>query len=278
VAIGAAIQAGVLSGDVKDVLLLDVTPLSLGIETLGGVFTRLIERNTTIPVSKKQIFSTAEDSQTAVTIHVLQGEREMASGNRTLGRFNLEGLPPAPRGLPQIEVAFDIDADGILHVSARDLATNREQKIRIEASSGLNDAEINRMVKDAEAHAQEDKERRRAIEVRNTGDQVLYTTEKTLKENADKIDPESKSAVESALEELRGALKREDSAAIEAATQQVTQVSHKMAEAMYKTAAQQQAGAQPGAGAGGPQGGPQAGAGNGSVDADFTVVDEDNPS
>ena len=276
VAVGAAIQAGVLSGDVKDVLLLDVTPLSLGIETLGGVFTKLIERNTTIPVSKKQVFSTAEDSQTAVTVHVLQGEREMASDNRTLGRFNLEGLPPAPRGLPQIEVAFDIDADGILHVSARDLATGKEQKIRIEASSGLNEAEINRMVKDAESHAQEDKERRRKIEVRNMGDQLLYTTEKTLKENAGKIDAASRSAVESALDELRAALKREDTAAIEAATKKVAETSHRMAEAMYKAAAQEQAGSQAGPHAESRPAGARPG--NDSVDADFTVVDEDEKS
>jgi molecular chaperone DnaK len=279
VAIGAAIQAGVLSGDVKDVLLLDVTPLSLGIETLGGVFTKLIERNTTIPVSKKQIFSTAEDNQTAVTVHVLQGEREMASDNRTLGRFNLEGLPPAPRGLPQIEVAFDIDADGILHVSARDLATGKEQKIRIEASSGLNEAEIDRMVKDAESHAEEDKERRRTIEVRNTGDQLLYSTEKTLKENADKLDPAAKSTVESALDELRETLKGDDTNAIEAATKKVTEASHKLAEAMYQSASAQQAqaGSQPG-----PEAEPHqhadVHAGDDSVDADFTVVDEDDKS
>ncbi len=277
VAIGAAIQAGVLSGDVKDVLLLDVTPLSLGIETLGGVFTKLIERNTTIPVSKKQLFSTAEDNQTAVTVHVLQGEREMAADNRSLGRFNLEGIPPAPRGLPQIEVAFDIDADGILHVSARDSATGKEQKIRIEASSGLDEGEIDRMVKDAESHAQEDKERRRTIEVRNTGDQLLYSTTKTLEEHADKLDPADKANVESALDELREALKGEDTNAIEAATTKVTEASHKLAEAMYRTSEQQQAGPGPAHETQEQHAGAQAQSGD-SVNADFTVVDEDETS
>ena len=262
VAVGAAIQAGVLSGEVKDVLLLDVTPLSLGIETLGGVFTKLIERNTTIPVAKKETFSTAEDGQSAVTVHVLQGERDFAHDNRTLGRFNLEGIPPAPRGIPQIEVAFDIDANGIVHVSAKDLATGKEQKIRIEASSGLNDSEIERMVNDAEAHAQEDAERKRAVEIRNNGDALLYATERTLKENGDQIGEADKAAVEGALGGLREALKGEDTAAIETAMNAVTTASHKMAEAMYAAAA-----AQPNAT------GPAPGD---TVDADFDVMNDKN--
>jgi len=262
VAVGAAIQAGVLSGEVKDVLLLDVTPLSLGIETLGGVFTKLIERNTTIPVAKKETFSTAEDGQSAVTVHVLQGERDFVHDNRTLGRFNLEGIPSAPRGIPQIEVAFDIDANGIVHVSAKDRATGKEQKIRIEASSGLNDSEIEGMVKDAEAHAQEDAERKRAVEIRNNGDALLYTTERTLKENGDQIGEADKAAVEGALGGLREALKGEDTAAIETAMNAVTTASHKMAEAMYAAAA-----AQPNAP------GPAPGD---TVDADFDVVNGKN--
>jgi len=274
VAIGAAIQAGVLSGDVKDVLLLDVTPLSLGIETLGGVFTKLVERNTTIPVSKKQLFSTAEDRQTAVTVNVLQGEREMASDNRPLGRFNLEGIPAAPRGLPQIEVSFDIDADGILHVSAKDLATSKEQKIRIESSSGLEESEVKRMVTEAEQHASEDKERRKKIEVRNHADQLVYTTEKHLEENGDKIDAADRQAVETALGSLRDALKGDDSTAIERATETLTQASHKLAEAMYKAAQASQTGAaQPGAEAAGGNG--RAHRDGDTVDADFSVVDEE---
>jgi molecular chaperone DnaK len=265
VAFGAAVQGGVLSGDVKDVLLLDVTPLSLGLETLGGVCTKLIERNTTVPVAKTQVFSTAADNQTAVTIQVLQGERETASGNRTLGQFNLEGIPAAPRGLPQIEVSFDIDADGILHVSAKDLGTNKEQKIRIEASSGLNETEIERMVRDAESHAQEDEERKKKIEARNTGDQMLYATEKTLKENEDKIAAEDKAAIENALDGLRDALKGEDAGAMEQATERLTQASHKLAEALYTQAAEQ---------AGSQQTAEPSGAN--PVDADFTVM-EDEP-
>jgi molecular chaperone DnaK len=252
VAIGAAIQGGVLAGEVKDVLLLDVTPLSLGIETLGGICTRLIERNTTIPVTKRQIFSTAADSQTAVTIHVLQGEREMAGDNRTLGRFDLLGLPPARRGIPQIEVAFDIDANGIVHVSAKDLATSKEQKIRIESSSGLSEEEIKKMVRDSELHAQEDKDKKHQIETKNSGDTLLYTTEKTLTENADKISAEDKSALDTALGELRTALGGEDTAAIEAAMQRVTSEQ------------------QPTDGDG-----KKAAPGGDTVDADFTVVDDD---
>ena len=284
VAVGAAIQAGVLAGEVKDLLLLDVTPLSLGIETLGGVCTRLIERNTTIPVTKRQVFSTASDSQTAVTIHVLQGEREMASDNRTLGRFNLEGIPPAPRGIPQIEVSFDIDADGILHVSAKDLGTGREQKIRIESSSGLNESEIQRMVKDAEQHQEDDKRKRRAVEVRNNADALLYASEKSLREHGDKVSEEDRSRVSAAIEKLRSAKDGSDIDAIEAAMNGLTEASHKLAEAIYAEAAARQQAA--GAGAAGqassgpefvePGGGAQKSAGKqDTVDADFTVVDDD---
>jgi len=238
VAVGAAIQGGVLAGEVKDILLLDVTPLSLGIETLGGVCTKLIERNTTIPVNKRQIFTTASDNQTSVTIHVLQGEREMAKDNRTLGRFDLVGIPPAPRGIPQIEVTFDIDANGILHVSAKDLATGKEQKIRIESSSGLTEEEIQKMVKDAEQHAEEDKRRRKEIEVRNNADSLLYSTEKLLKEYGDKVSASEKSDVESALEELRKALAGDRIEDIESAMNKVTSTTHKLSEAMYRAATQ----------------------------------------
>ncbi len=278
VAVGAAIQGGVLAGDVKDVLLLDVTPLSLGIETLGGICTKLIDRNTTIPVTKRQIFSTAADSQTAVTIHVLQGERELAMDNRTLGRFDLLGIPPAPRGIPQIEVAFDIDANGIVHVSAKDLATGKEQKIRIESSSGLSESEIEKMVHEAESHAKDDQEKKHKIEVHNNGDSLAYATEKTLRENADKVSPQDKEAIEAALRDLRSALERDDTAAIETAAQRVTEASHKMAEAMYSAAAaaQQQAGAgpEPGGPEEPPNAGPQSAGREGTVDADFTVVDD----
>ncbi len=276
VAIGAAIQAGVLAGEVKDVLLLDVTPLSLGIETLGGVCTKLIERNTTIPVTKRQIFSTAADNQTAVTIHVLQGEREMARDNRTLGRFDLVGIPPAPRGVPQIEVSFDIDANGIVHVSAKDLATGKEQKIRIESSSGLSEEEIERMVKEAEAHADEDKAKRKEIETRNNADTLLYTTEKTLREHGDKIGDTDKKNIEDACADLRRALEGSDIAAIESAARRVTDASHKLAEAMYAAASQQRHQAD---GAGGPEyvhpHGESGGGKSDTVDADFTVVDDD---
>jgi molecular chaperone DnaK len=282
VAIGAAIQAGVLSGDVKDVLLLDVTPLSLGIETLGGVCTKLIERNTTIPVTKRQIFSTAADSQTAVTIHVLQGEREMAADNRTLGRFDLIGIPPAPRGVPQIEVSFDIDANGIVHVSAKDLATGKEQKIRIESSSGLSEDEINQMVAEAEQNADTDKQKKAEIETRNNADTLLYATEKSLKENGDKIGEADRKNIETAMEALRTALEGSDTQAIEAASKTLTEASHKLAEAMYAEAAQAQQGAEAAAGAGAehvrPENGSEPGGDDGgeAVDADFTVVDEED--
>ncbi|HOE66262.1 MAG TPA: molecular chaperone DnaK [Candidatus Hydrogenedentes bacterium] len=279
VAVGAAIQAGVLSGDVKDVLLLDVTPLSLGIETLGGICTKLIERNTTIPVTKRQIFSTAADGQTAVTIHVLQGEREMAADNRTLGRFDLIGIPPAPRGVPQIEVAFDIDANGIVHVAAKDLATGKEQKIRIESSSGLSDADVERMVKDAEAHAKEDHERRKGIEVRNNADSMLYSTEKSLKEYGDKVDASEKAKIEAAMETLRNALKGEDVTAIEQATNGLAAAAQKLGEAMYAAAAAQAQASPDGAASGaapGDDGSANTGSNSGStMDADFTVVDDD---
>ncbi|MDE0186175.1 MAG: molecular chaperone DnaK [Candidatus Poribacteria bacterium] len=239
VAIGAAIQAGVLSGDegVKDVLLLDVTPLSLGIETLGQVFTRLIERNTTIPTKKTQIFSTAADNQEAVNIHVLQGEREMAVYNRTLGRFDLVGIPPAPRGVPQIEVTFDIDANGIVHVSAKDLGTGKEQKIRIESSSGLSDTEIEQMIKDGEAHAEEDQQRKETVEVRNQADSLVYGTEKSLQEYGDKVSEADRITIETAIQKLKESLKGEDVETIKTDTEALLQASHKLAEAMYAEAA-----------------------------------------
>ncbi len=250
VAIGAAVQGGVLAGDVKDVLLLDVTPLSLGIETMGGVFTRLINRNTTIPTKKSQVFSTAADGQTAVTIHVLQGEREMAAQNRTLGNFNLDGIPPAPRGVPQIEVTFDIDANGIVHVSAKDMGTGKEQHIQITSSSGLSEDEINRMVKDAEANAESDKKKREAIDAKNEADTLVYQTEKTLKEMGDKVSADEKTKIEKAVADLKEALKGDNTEDIKAKSEALKQVSYKMAEEMYKAqAAQGQAGANPGAGA-----------------------------
>jgi len=236
VAVGAAVQAGVLGGEIKDVLLLDVTPLSLGIETLGGVMTKLIEKNTTIPTKKSEIFSTAADNQTSVEIHVLQGEREMARDNRTLGRFHLVGIPPAPRGVPQIEVTFDIDANGILHVSAKDLATQKEQAITITASSGLTEEEIQRMIKEAELHAEEDRKKRQTVEVRNQLDTLIYTTEKTLRENKDKLSSLDAKPIEDALEEGRKALERGNIDEMRSAMDRITQASHKMAELMYQQA------------------------------------------
>ena len=261
VAIGAAIQAAVLKGEVKDVLLLDVTPLSLGIETLGGVFTKLIEKNTTIPTKKSQVFSTAQDGQTAVTIRVFQGEREMAADNKLLGQFDLIGIPPAPRGLPQVEVTFDIDANGIVNVHAKDLGTNKEQSIKITASSGLNEEEIKRMVREAEAHADEDKKRRALAESRNKLDNLIYTTEKTLKDYGAQLDEAGRKAIEDALTAAKAKLESKEPAEMDAAAETLSKASHKLAEAMYSKTREQQgggAGPQPGAdGAGGPQGGSQ---------------------
>lgn len=277
VAMGAAIQGGILGGDVKDMILLDVTPLSLGIETRGGVFTKLVERNTTIPTKKSQIFSTAEDNQTAVSIHVLQGEREMASQNRTLGRFDLTEIPPAPRGVPQIEVTFDIDANGILHVSAKDTATNKEQKIRIESSSGLSEDEINRMVKDAEIHAEQDKKTKQQVEARNEADSLIYATEKSLKDYGDKISAEDRSAIESATADLRKALEGDDVADIGAKTEALKQASYKLAEQVYKAEqAESQSGSAESSSEPGPDAEESKPAGDDGVDdVDYEVVDDD---
>jgi molecular chaperone DnaK len=264
VAIGAAIQAGVLQGDVKDVLLLDVTPLSLGIETLGGVFTRIIDRNTTIPTKKSQVFSTAEDNQNAVTIRVFQGEREMAADNKVLGQFDLMGIPPAPRGMPQIEVTFDIDANGIVNVSAKDKATGKEQQIRIQASGGLSDADIQKMVKDAEANAAEDKKRREAVDAKNHADALVHSTEKALAEHGSKIADTERRAIEDAVSDLKEALKGEDAEAIKAKTNTLAQTSMKLGEAMYKQQAESDAA--------------KDAAKDDVVDAEFTEVDDDKNS
>jgi molecular chaperone DnaK len=275
VAVGAAIQAGVLQGDVKDVLLLDVTPLSLGIETLGGVFTRIIDRNTTIPTKKSQVFSTAENNQTAVTIRVFQGEREMAGDNKILGQFDLVGLPPAPRGVPQVEVTFDIDANGIVNVSAKDKATGKEQQIRIQASGGLSEADIQKMVKDAEAHAEDDKKRKALAEAKNHADALIHATDKALTEHGAKVGEAERRAIETAMADLKEAIKTEDAEAITAKTNTLAQASMKLGEAMYKQSQEGQPGAGPGEGgdAGGAAGEP--GKKDDVVDAEFTEVDDD---
>jgi molecular chaperone DnaK len=272
VAIGAAIQGGVLKGDVKDVLLLDVTPLSLGIETLGGVFTRLIDRNTTIPTKKSQVFSTAEDGQRAVTINVYQGEREMAADNKMLGRFDLDGIAPAPRGMPQIEVTFDIDANGIVHVSAKDKKTNKEQSIRIQASGGLSDAEIKRMSEEAERFKDEDKKKRELVEARNHADQLTAQIEKDLRENSDKVGADDKAAIEAAMAAVKDAMKGDDSEKIKSSTQALMQASMKLGEAIYAAGKQN---AEEGGDAG-PEGGATAGKGEDNVvDAQFEEVKDD---
>ncbi|MHB8792341.1 MAG: molecular chaperone DnaK [Thermoleophilia bacterium] len=270
VAVGAAIQGGVLAGEVKDVLLLDVTPLSLGIETKGGVFTKLIERNTTIPTKKSEIFSTADDNQTSVEIHVLQGEREMASYNKTLGKFQLLGIPPAMRGIPQIEVAFDIDANGIVHVSAKDLGTGQEQKIQITGSTGLKDDDINQMIKDAEAHAEEDHRLRELVEAKNNGENLIYSTEKSIKEMGDKVDADTKSNIDSATADLKKAMEGDDVADIKAKTEALLETSHKLAEAVY-----QQAQSSQGAGEGGASGSAETAEDEVVEDADYEILDDE---
>jgi molecular chaperone DnaK len=273
VAIGAAIQAGVLAGDVKDVLLLDVTPLSLGIETKGGVFTKLIERNTTIPTRKSEIFSTAEDNQPSVEVHVLQGEREMAAYNKSLGKFQLTGIPPAPRGMPQIEVTFDIDADGILHVTAKDLGTGKEQAIEIKGGSGLSESEVEQMVKDAESHAEEDRRQRELAEARNTAENAAYQAEKQLGEMGDQVDADAKSEIEAAIKDVRDSLTSEDANEIKAKTDALQQAFHRVSEQIYQAAQQQTATSGDGAGTGGDG----AGAEEEEV-VDAEVVDEDRSS
>jgi len=266
VAVGAAIQGGVLMGDVKDVLLLDVTPLSLGIETMGGVFTRLIDRNTTIPTRKSQVFSTAEDGQTAVTIRVFQGEREIAAHNKLLGQFDLVGIPPSPRGMPQIEVTFDIDANGIVNVSAKDKATNKEQAIRIQASGGLSDEEINKMVKDAEANAESDKQKKELVEARNHAEGLVHEAEKNLKEYGDKVSSADRDAISKAIDETKACMDKEDIAELKAKTDALMQASMKLGEAMYKA---QQAGGEP---HGADTGASEAPKDDNVVDADFEEV------
>ncbi|HBI14698.1 MAG TPA: molecular chaperone DnaK, partial [Desulfobulbaceae bacterium] len=275
VAIGAAIQGGVLRGDVKDVLLLDVTPLSLGIETLGGVFTKLIEKNTTVPTKKSQVFSTAADNQPAVSIHVLQGEREMAQYNKTIGRFELADIPPASRGVPQIEVTFDLDANGILHVSAKDLGTGKEQSIRITASSGLSESEIERMKKDAELHAEEDHKRKELVEAKNNGDSMIHMAEKSLKELGDKVDADTKGNVEKEIANLKKVMEGDDLDAVKKATEALTQASHKLAELMYAQASKGHQGGGTDSGAGGAGGTGTAGGGKKSGKDDDDVVDAD---
>ncbi|MBI2833675.1 MAG: Hsp70 family protein, partial [Acidobacteria bacterium] len=275
VAVGAAVQAGVLAGEVKDLLLLDVTPLSLGIETLGGVMTTLIPRNTTIPTRKSEIFSTAADNQTSVEVHVLQGERPMARDNRTLGRFHLIGLPPAPRGLPQIEVTFDIDANGIVNVSAKDLGTGKEQKITITASSGLAKEEVDRMMREAEAHADDDKKRREEIETRNRADQAVYAAERLLRDTGDKVSASDRQPVEAAIDELKKAMERNDAAAIGSAMDRLNQAQHRVAELLYRQTQTGAAGGAASGAAGRPadtQEPPRAGTGD-VIDAE--VVEED---
>jgi molecular chaperone DnaK len=278
VAIGAAIQGGVLGGEVKDVLLLDVTPLSLGIETLGGVFTKIIERNTTIPTKKTQIFSTAEDSQNAVTIRVFQGERPMAGDNKLLGHFDLVGIPPAPRGIPQIEVSFDIDANGILHVSAKDKATSKEQSIRITSSSGLSEDDINKMIREAEEHESEDRKRKELVEAKNTADSLMYSTERTLKEHGDKVDSMTRASIENAIADLKEVVKGDDTVLIRKKIDALTSASHKLAEVIYSSAAQGEAGTagaqQAGAGAG-PRAGGSSRPQEDVVDAEFEEVKGD---